>query len=259
MRDFPQELVDLVIDKLAEPSEPGEPHVQISDYSTISRQWCERVRKHHFDTIFFHYQPDVEKWRRAIEPDPSGVSRHVRKIIWLGVDSLLGFDEHLRAFTRVVDVMVADCGFFHSPFQLEFFGLLGSSLEKLEVTEAFIQVLPLAYFLAVLPHLRQLCFHNFSVLSYNTELVRYLPAIPAFESANSLDLSLRNYLPGNTDWIPPTARFSDLRIDVSCIYNNHGLVNQWLCSSAGSLEKFTIHEGGSGTCLVPNVPLSSPL
>ena len=258
MRNFPTELVDLVIDKLVEPSGPGEPYLFISNYSTISRQWLNRTQKHHFNTIHFSGVSGIERWRKVIAPDPSGVSRHVRKISWRGVDTLHDFDELLRAFTRVVHVLVMDCKFFKSSSELAFLAPLGSSLERLEIKWMSGEVEPLANFLAGLPHLRQLCVEKLTFSRRDTDL----PIIPFFEGANSLDLLLRGgFSPGDTDWIPPTARFYDLRIDTACIKNNHGLVNQWLRSSAGSLERFTINDGELGTCPNPNVPLSptSPL
>ena len=243
MRDFPQELVDLVIDKLVESIRSGPPHVRISDYSTVSRSWVERTQKHHFDTVFFHRTASLRKWRDIIEPNPSGVSRHVRKIHWAEVDTLKDFYDHIGAFTRVVDMEITNCLFLPDGFQLAFFEPLGQSLERLQVFGGYTMVVPFANFLSTLPHLRRLRTRALAIRSDHHNSMRYLPTIPCFEAANSLDLSLPKYLPGNTGWIPSTTRFCDLRVDVACINGNHCDVNEWIRSSAESLESFTIHEG----------------
>ena len=61
MRNFPAELVDLVIDKLDEPCGLGEPYLWISDYSTISRRWLYRTQQLHFDTIHCRDRSGVDK------------------------------------------------------------------------------------------------------------------------------------------------------------------------------------------------------
>ena len=256
MRDFPQELVDLVIDKLAESVPPA----QISDYSTISRQWVEQTQKYHFDTVLFRGSAGIRRWRDTIEPNPSGVSRHIRRIRWRDLDTLMDFYNHICAFTRVVDMGITDCLFIHEGFQLAFLVPLGQRLERLDVTGESAILLPFAHFLSTLPHLRRLRARFLRIQNSYDDSARSLPTIPCFESANSLDLSLREYLPGNISWIPPTARFCDLRVDVECISVNHDLVNQWIRSSAQSLERFTVYDDGSDSTsaprpIIPNLPL----
>ncbi|KAF9648830.1 hypothetical protein BDM02DRAFT_3114851 [Thelephora ganbajun] len=240
MRVFPQELVDLVVDKLAEfpgPFGPFTPHVEISDYSTISRQWLTRTQKHHFEMIQFNGQDDLEKWRTTIEPDPSGVSRHVRRLFWLDLDTLEGFDEHIRAFTHVKRAEFSECELFNLLDDVLPLTLLGSSLVELEIDMATTTPGVMASLLAALPHLGRLLARNLKVEHDYSYYPIPLPArIPFFEGANTLSLTLRKYLPGYLDWIPQIARFRDLRVDCSLAQYDWVVVNRWITSSSESLE-----------------------
>jgi hypothetical protein len=116
MHNFPQELVDHVIDKLHElfyPSKPITPD-KISNYSRVSWKWVERTQRYHFECLRFKCQEDVEKWKAAIEPDRSGVSQHVCTLKWSGINALRGFESHLNALTNVKAAEFSRCGIFAS-------------------------------------------------------------------------------------------------------------------------------------------------
>src|SRR5258708_8573801 len=91
----------MVSDELAELDKPSlEPEI-LSRYSTVERRWVYRTQMHHFKHITFKKHASLRRWRKTFKPDPSGVSKHVRQIRWIGVRTLAGFGPHLAAFTSV--------------------------------------------------------------------------------------------------------------------------------------------------------------
>ena len=74
MNKLPQELVDTIIDNLAEFDTPLEP--EISRYSTVSRRWVRRTQKHHFKLVILRKEASLKRWRKNTNPDPSDASRH---------------------------------------------------------------------------------------------------------------------------------------------------------------------------------------
>ena len=250
MRGFPQELVDMVIDQLAEFSVEFEPFlsfVDISDYSTVSRQWLTRTQKHHFEFIHFTGQDDLEKWGTAIKADPEGVSRHARQLLWANLCTLKGFDEHISAFTRVEEVELSDCEIFRSLPDVEPFMLMGSSLVKLEIDGGLARPRVMASLLAGLPNLRHLLVHGLDIERGRDNTIQLPASIPFFEGSGTLNLALVDYSQGNLDWIPPTPRFSHLRIEALCVHHHWARVSQWIASSAGVLRYLSIEFNPLGT------------
>ena len=99
----------------------------------------------------------------------------------------------------------------------------------------------MASLLAGLPHLRYLYACYLRVDPDNDAPA--LPSnIPFFESTGTFDLRMVDYSPEKLNWIPPTARFGDLRIDVCCIWSIPAVVNKWFASSGEDLERLTIRE-----------------
>ena len=249
MHNFPTELVNMVIDELVEFPKPSRdvPYRYMSKYSTVSRQWVEGTQKYHFYFIHLVGQNALKKWRAAIEPDPSGVSRHVRRLGLAKIDTLQGSEIHVGAFTRVQEADIFRCGFLYSLSDVETFRSMGSSLVRLDIHGAQTTPHLMALLLAGLPRLRKLFTYAIDVKREHNSGALPLN-IPFFEDANSLDLGINDYSPGKLDWIPPTARFRHLQIKVDCIRNNPALVNSWLASSGESLQSLIIEKGtGGGT------------
>ena len=264
MRDFPQELVDLVIDKLAEPSgtipKRRLPRLEnMSKYSTVSRQWVGRTQKHYFRSLFFSNQDKLERWCAEFEADPSGLSRHVRSLVLDHINTLQDFDDHIRAFVHVKKVKLFCCGILGSLSDVQIFTLMGSSLVELTITGgATTSHINMASLLAGLPCLRRLCVGSLKVKN-DPNATTSPPSIPFFEGGNILILRMESCPPGTLDWIPPTARFRDLRIEAICIRENSALVNQWLASSGGGLEDLTILAAPPGTYTELNTLPDYPL
>lgn len=248
MGKFPQELLDMVIDELADRG-----YTDMSGYSTISRQWVARTQMHHFKRVYFDDARGLQKWRTAIEPDPSGVSRHVRELVFTGVDTLEGFGEHIRAFTNAEKALIVEGNILLSPSAVESLASLGSSLVGLEICGVPTTPHALASLLAALPRLRKLGAHSLHIEDdHNT--IGLPPRIPFFEGANTLHLSLLDDdgILGSLGWVPPSARFRELKIDPACLLDGSERVQQWIASSGGSLEVLSI-EGGYLSGASPNL------
>ena len=239
-RDFPQELVDYVIDKLGEPSDASEPH-KISNYSTVSRKWVKRTQEHHFELLHFECQEDMERWKRAIELGSSCVSQHVRTLHWIGINALGDFKDHLAALTKVKTAEFEGCGFFSSPHDVGILRRIGSSLVELEIHDTKTTPAIMASFLRGLPNLRR--FHALHLeieLDDDPELAS-LDDIQFFKGANDFRFLLRGHSkPGMLAWVPPSARFSNLGIGTQCIEHDPGLVQRWINSSRETLRHFCI-------------------
>lgn len=231
MRNLPQEILDMIIDELYELGEPTQ------DYSTVSRAWLNRTQKHHFEFPQFNCgRYLLERWQRAIEPDPLGPSQHVRKLSCLDVNTLEGFGEHIRALTRVEQAVFICCGIFQSLADIQPLTPLGSSLVELNIAKGKTTAAVMTSLLAALPHLRRLLVYDLYVERSEAAPI----PIPFFDGANHFNFWGTRSSPGEYDWIPQTARFGHLSVAPSRILQNTPTINQWLKSSAESLEYFHI-------------------
>ena len=251
MSNLPQELVDLVIDKLAEslPFRSREPRYLISYYSTVSQQWVQRTQLHHFKVLRFAHQDHLHKWRKNFT---SGFSRYVHELQLRSVDTLEGFCDYFRDFTEVKVAEVHYCNFFRSLEDVWPLTSLGSTLVDLEITmdPKAPPLAPevIARFLAALPHLRHFHVQNlFTTPPKNPDAS--LPRIPFFEGENDFELLFDEGYPDVLWWVPPTARFGKLALGVSCLVNVD-VVNKWITSSGPSLKWLDLSYDGDleGAC-----------
>jgi len=268
MRDFPQELVEQVIDELfalvgRDNSYQGyskqsrgarEPVWGISDYSLVSRAWAEPTQKHHFSTLYVDSPAILEKWVSRISPDPTGVSRHVRKLVLAGFDleDFEDFEDHLLALTQVECLTVDDCACAPChPFNMEWFSTIGSSLVELQINDSPVAPHTITSLLAVLPLLRNLQIHNLENPDDAYEADPPAPPkIPFFEGANRFALHSdygHRYPERSLDWIPVSARFGQLEVDMACLLGQQDLVNRWLSSSCATLTSLVIKDDPDGT------------
>ena len=239
MQTLPQELVDRIIDELAH----LKCHQAIAQYSLISRAWVTRTQWHHFEQIDFESLEELERWRRNIEPDPAGVSRHVRELVFAYITSLEAFEAHIRAFTRVEDLKFVDCSFALSPSVVDCFAPMGSSLVRLSIFDLETTSGAIASLLAALPGLKRFKADEVKIMD-DTGGAGLTVRVPFFEGGNSAlfySHSDQRDPPGLPDWIPPSAQFCDLKIDTTYLLYKAGLVNQWLSNSSTNLKSLGIY------------------
>ena len=244
MQDFPQELVDRIIDNLNEllkqPAPEAWSQTKLSDYSTVSKRWVNRTQYHHFGSLHFMNYYHMDRWRETIRPDPSGVSRHVRALHWHYIGLLRGFEDHLRALTNIEEATFDRCYIFDSPNDVQLLSQVGSNLVELTINGATMTPAALTSFLAALPHLRQFRTSDLLIRLNGIPAVSQ-DNIPFFKGANNLTLLLENHSPGQLTWFPSTVRFTNLGVGIPCIRHDWDLVNGWIASSRETLERFDIH------------------
>ena len=261
MRDFPQELVDKVIDELfalvgrnnsytgdlRRTSRNFRPVHGISDYSLVSRAWVGPTQKHHFSTLHLDCPVISKKWLARIPPDPTGVSRHVRKLVLKGfhLENWEDFGEHLCAFTLVEFLTVSYCShLLHHPSILEWFLTMGPSLAELRIFGESIPPHVMTPLLAALPLLQNVeirdCDSTDDMDCADDTNPPTPPRIPFFEGANRFTLSGWNYTADSLSWIPSSARFGHLVVDVIFCRDHPDLVNQWFASSSTTLTYLAI-------------------
>jgi hypothetical protein len=257
MQNFPQELIDLVIDELAELEELEEElenklraTSRMSPYSTISRKWVKRTQFQIFKELYIPGQQYLHKWLTTITPDPHGISSHVKTVTWHEVNTLEGFDEHIRAFTRLDTAIFKDSKIFRYLNNVQPLTSFRSSLVHLVLDELTVSSEVMAQFLSFLPSLRRIDAYYITTDAHDIVKVSH-PSIPFFETGR--DFSLLNWgadnplnLPG---WIPPTARFSKLEISYNYLSRNPGVVNSWIASSRSILKNLNVNSGLFGACL----------
>ena len=273
MKNFPQELVDQVIEELfvlvgrrnaysRPPKRRGYrtdslrfvvPTHGISSYTLVSKAWVDTTQKHHFSTLSLD-RDALDKWCTRIAPDPAGISRHVRKLVLNGLkrSDFTASKKHLLAFTRVESLMIRDCsGISELPPWLS---LMGSCLVELRMRGSQASSHTITSLLATLPLLQDVDIKNFTTQGGADKTKPTTPSrIPFFEGANRLTLrpdmdGLRHH-EGALDWVPPSARFSQLDIDRWCLMYRPDLVNRWFASSCATLTNLTI--GGEPSSASP--------
>jgi len=217
-------------------------------YATGSQQCIERTRKRQFESILFRNQSELDKWRAIIGPDPDGASRHVRRLKCAHINTLEGFEEHIRGFARVKALAFRGCDLLLSPSVVESFAPMGSNLLKLKIDRGSTTYSIISSLLAALPRLRHLRA-RFLEFRSDRDVTGPPYKIPFFEGAGCLDLLIEKDDHESLDWIPPSARFRDLRINVPSILNKSGRVKQWIASSAECLKFLSITPYTTGMCL----------
>ena len=240
MRTFFQELVDKVIDELAEPDDYQINY--IAPYSLISRAWVARTQKHLFKLVYFDGPEKLRKWCRKITPDPAGVSRYTYELDFANINTLEGSEVHIRAFTCVKRLDITECNFLLSPSVVEYFVPMGSSLIRLAISESETTSRTITSLLAGLPQLGTFTTVEFKVTD-DTGGTNLISRIPFFESSFSMILHCHEDQqdpPGPPDWIPPFARFTNLDIDIVYFLHKAALVNQWLSGSCTTLVSLAI-------------------
>lgn len=239
MQGFPQELVDEIIDQLLSlclgSTDP------IAAYSLVSRAWVTRTQKHAFESIHLIDTNGLEKWCRNIDPDPAGISRHTRFLVFYDISTLDGAEMHIRAFTRVQRMKIGRCSFLLSPSVAECFAPTGSNLVDLSIYESPTTPHIISSVLAALPQLEDVVIEDLEVMD-DMDGPSLLPEIPFFEGGKSFTLYSNpdQSKPPGPDWIPPSARFNSLIIDTTCLLYKGALVNKWLYNSRAILESLEI-------------------
>jgi hypothetical protein len=190
----------------------------------------------------FHGQEDLRDWyaRTAIDVGHA----NVRGLVWLGIESLKAFEQHLRVLVNVHKAEFHECRIFRSLEDVQRLTLLGANLVHLEISGGETEPGHMASLLFGLPLLRRL---SILLLEVKDDPVLLLASPPFFVGYNEMSLGLTDYSRGRLSWIPENAQFSSLSIGSSLLRRNLKLVNNWIHSSGRGLKRFRVEwdpEGG---------------
>ena len=162
---LPQELIDGVIDELR--NDVG----SLRTCSLVSKPWVYRSRKHLFATV---HLPTclLRKWLERIPTKPVTPSNPHSQVRSLSLQPAIPstpfcipkvFVDHLSSFTEVSKLAIASSlwgewtnAFSDPALVTEYFGGLGQSLRKLELTRVYLNMVVLKAMLDVFPHLEHI-------------------------------------------------------------------------------------------------------
>ena len=246
MQALPQELVDMIIDELANTESlkrpDNLPNRHIVPFSLVSKAWVTRTQKHAFEFIIFDGPAELERWRESFEPDPAGVSRHARYLVFSNISTLGGTEAHIRAFTSVELMQIrAGCNFLLSPSVVECFAPMGNLVE-LAIGASPTTSHIITSLLAAFPRLERFGIQD-STVRGDMDETDLLPRMPFFEGGNLLQVYSnpdQPNPPGALDWIPPSARFNSLSISAGFFPHEALLVNRWFSNSYAILTSLAI-------------------
>ena len=155
-KQFPQELVDEVIDNLENPRD-------LRACSLVSSKWLERSRRKLFATISLNTW-NFDQWRKNITPGPCGISTYVRSlalrqarsIVSLEPETLMGIMDHLTSFRRLKSLFLQDVNFeglFDKPSLTRCFGHFGVSVRSLQLHGIRTDMSTMLFFISLFPNL----------------------------------------------------------------------------------------------------------
>ena len=247
MQRLPQSVLDEIIDDLAGLEDLlGS---RIARYSLVSKAWVKRTRKYCFKHVKFEGLDALEKWCAITTPESAGISHHIRLLDFLNIHTLEGFEEHMRAFTRVEHMRIAatcDCSL--SPSVTDHLVPMGRSLTHLELVRLKTTSHAITSLLAKLPHLKDLTSWCLEVTD-NIGGSNSVSRIPFFQDNNpTLVYCSDGGQQGPPNWIPPSARLCDLGIFTTYSPHTAVLLNQWFSSSCTTLTSLVIEVGVGGEC-----------
>ena len=158
-KQFPQELVDRVVDNLDDPR-----HLRAC--SLVSSKWLERSRRRLFANVSLNTW-NFDRWQKKIPPGPNGISgyvrslalRQARSIVSLEPETLMGIMDHLTSFRRLKTLILQDANFddlFDGPSLTECFGHFGHSVTSVYLCGVSTDTTTLLFFINLFPNLNYL-------------------------------------------------------------------------------------------------------
>ena len=171
-KQFPQELVDEVIDNLDNPRD-------LRACSLVSSGWVERSRHRLFANVALNTW-NFDKWQRNIPPGSNGISAYVRSlalrqarsVVSLEPETLMGIMDHLTSFQRLKTLLLQDVNFddlFDGPSLTQCFGHFGVSVESLHLHGIRTDMSTVLFFISLFPNLNHLTISSPILILSNGE------------------------------------------------------------------------------------------
>ena len=258
-KQFPQELVDEVIDNLNNPRD-------LRACSLISSRWLERSRRRLFANLALNTW-NFDKWRRNIPPGPNGVSAYVRSltlrqarsIVSLEPETLMGIMDHLTSFRRLETLLLQDVNFddlFDGPSLTQCFGHFGVSVKSLHLHGIRTDISTVLFFIGLFPNLDHLAISSPILSNGETEVPKEALPLRGILRLSGLGATSSTLLRGIL-LIP--LHLEELSVTHSQIANS-GVLNRLIEACAQTLKKVELAHLTSGACHIRipygNAPLT---
>ena len=161
MADLPQELIDKIIDEVAQPNFVD----TLRACCLVQKRWVERSRSHLFQEIDLYFKVRFRDWVKFIPPGPNGPCRHVRSLTYrqgmtvIGPEQLLDlYPRHFISFTRLksLQIFTLSLPWFTPTSMKKVFGPVGGFVRTLVIINATLTLNSLLTFLIHFPRLEAL-------------------------------------------------------------------------------------------------------
>lgn len=246
-KQFPQELVDEVIDNIDNPRD-------LRACSLVSSKWLERSRHRLFANVALNTW-NFDQWRRNITPGPNGISAYVRSlalrqarsIISLEPETLMGVMDHLTSFRRLKVLLLQDVNFddlFDGPSLTRCFGHFGVSVKSLHLHGIRTDMSTMLFFITLFPNLDHLTVSSPILSSGETEVPKGVHPLRGTLRLSGLGATSSTVLQGIL-LIP--LHLEEISVTHSRI-TNPGVLNRLIETCARTLVKVELAHLTSGTC-----------
>ena len=182
MPDLPQELIDKIIDEIAQ---QGTIIRTLRACSLVQKRWVGRSRRHLFSSISLYRLDDFQNWIKIIPPSPNSLHHHVRNLSYRQGPAMLGpkqlldiYPNHFTSFTKLETLQIFNLSLrlFTPTSMRKAFGPVGGSVRTLLVKDVVLTLNSLLAFLIHFPRLQALELgDNLNILPGNKKLAPYLP------------------------------------------------------------------------------------
>ena len=161
MADLPQELIDKIIDEIAQRNFVD----TLRACCLVQKRWVERSRSHLFQDIDLYFKVRFGGWVESIPLGPNSPHRHVRSLTYrqhtdvIGPEQLLDLHPgHFISFIRLEILRIFNLSLprFTPTSMKEAFGPVGSSVRELVVHNVALTLNSLSMFLIHFPRLEVL-------------------------------------------------------------------------------------------------------
>ena len=190
MPDLPQELIDKIIDEVAQ---QGPLTRTLYTCSLVQKRWVKRCRSHLFRSLSLYRLDDFQDWIKTFPPGPNSLHHHILYLSYRQGSAILGpkqlldlYPDHFTSFTRLETLQIFNLSLrqFNSTSMKRAFGPVGSSMRTLVARDVTLTLNSLLMFLLHFPHLQSLDLgDNLNMLPENKKRP---PDLPSFAGELSL-------------------------------------------------------------------------
>ncbi|KAF9647023.1 hypothetical protein BDM02DRAFT_3117744 [Thelephora ganbajun] len=248
-KQFPQELVDEVIDNLNNPRD-------LRACSLVSSKWLERSRRKLFANVALNTW-NFDKWQRNIPPGSNGVSAYVRSltlrqaqsIISLEPETLMGIMDHLTSFRRLEVLLLHDVNFddlFDGPSLIRCFGHFGISAKSLHLHGIRTDISTMLFFVSLFPNLDHLTISSPMLSKLSGVIEVPIGVLPLRGTLRLSRFWATNYTLLQGILLIPL-HLEEISVTHSQIADS-GILNRLIEACAPTLKKVELAHLTSGTC-----------